>query len=528
MMTEQAPGFVDTISKSSAQLQGLAAPGSLAVLWTIATLRALAAAAFFFLFLTLYRASVRRDIHISLRNLLGPSALLMFVCALAQAWVVFALWRPPALGSLLLSTVLAGAAVFAGSRLALLLPRVIGLGNPEGTAAAALVREVQERRRAEEELRKLNASLEARILERMHDAAYLATLVASSDDPIIGRDLEGTILSWNAGAKRLFGYEEPEALGHNVRMIFAPGTEEAEFEKAVRRPGQGEVLREYQTLRRCKDATVIPVSLSVSPVRDPEGRLIGSMSVYRDLRVMISAEAELQRQRDELARSNADLEQFAYVASHDLKAPLRAIANLARWLADDLGAHLRPQDRENLGLMTQRVARMTRMLDDLLAYSRAGRGIDAGEPVALPELLQEVWDSLGSPLGFVLDAQGLPTVKVDSTPFRLLLLNLVSNAIKHHDKGRGRIKVSAAVAGGRLSLCVEDDGPGIAPRDRERVFQMFQTLRPRDEVEGTGIGLALVKKLVERRGGRAWLDDAPIRGCRAWIEWPLEEENAAP
>jgi signal transduction histidine kinase len=252
------------------------------------------------------------------------------------------------------------------------------------------------------------------------------------------------------------------------------------------------------------------------------------MSVYRDMRAMLSAEAELQRQRDELARSNADLEQFAYVASHDLKAPLRAISNLARWLTDDLGAHLRPQDRENLGLMTQRVSRMTRMLDDLLAYSRAGRIKDLGESVALADLVQEVWDSLGSPVGFLLDAQGLPAVSVDSTPVRLLLLNLMSNAIKHHDRGRGRIKVSAAVVDRRLNLCVEDDGPGIAPRDRERVFQMFQTLRPRDEVEGTGIGLALVKKLVERRGGRAWLEDAPQRGCQAWIEWPLDEEKTAP
>jgi signal transduction histidine kinase len=103
-------------------------------------------------------------------------------------------------------------------------------------------------------------------------------------------------------------------------------------------------------------------------------------------------------------------------------------------------------------------------------------------------------------------------------------MNLLSNAIKHHDRGRGRIKVSGSVEGETLTLCVEDDGPGIPPRDRERVFQMFQTLRPRDEVEGTGIGLALVKKLAERRGGRAWLDEAPQRGTRAWIEWPLDEE----
>jgi signal transduction histidine kinase len=241
-----------------------------------------------------------------------------------------------------------------------------------------------------------------------------------------------------------------------------------------------------------------------------------------------NAEAELQRQRDELARSNADLEQFAYVASHDLKAPLRAISNLARWLADDLGAHMRPQDRENLDLMLDRVARMNRMLDDLLSYSRAGRAKDLGEAVSLPVLLREVWDSLGSPQAFELDSVGLPDARVDSIPFRLLLLNLLGNAIKHHDRPSGHIKVRASVWQGRLALKVEDDGPGIPVRDRERVFQMFQTLKPRDEVEGSGIGLALVKKLVERRGGRAWLEDATTRGCRACVDWPLNEGRSAP
>jgi signal transduction histidine kinase len=259
---------------------------------------------------------------------------------------------------------------------------------------------------------------------------------------------------------------------------------------------------------------------------------IGSMILGRrfrffDRRSYASSEAELQRQRDELARSNADLEQFAYVASHDLKAPLRAISNLAHWLADDLRDHMGDQDRENLDLMLNRVNRMNRMLDDLLAYSRAGRDRDPGEPACLPDLLREVWDNLGAPQGFQLEVKALPEVSVDSTPFRLLLMNLLSNAVKHHDRGNGHIKVEAELTGGRLRLCVEDDGPGVPAADRERVFHMFQTLRPRDEVEGTGIGLALVKKLADRRGGRAWLEDAADRGCRACLEWPLAVDRRA-
>jgi len=265
------------------------------------------------------------------------------------------------------------------------------------------------------------------------------------------------------------------------------------------------------------------------PVRNGEGRVLGVCVTVVDLTDIKDAEAALRTSNEELERSNRDLEQFAYVASHDLKAPLRSIEVLVGWLTDDLAGYDQGDVQENLGLLKTRSARLNRLLDDLLTYSRAGRRVgDVGE-VDVAELVEEIWTLMGPPEGFELSIEGeMPVVTTFRAPLEQVFRNLMGNAIKHHPGPAARIAVGAEYQDDHVVFSVSDDGAGIAEEYRERIYQMFQTLQPRDEVEGSGMGLAIVSRLVEWQGGRIWHEQpASGAGTVFKFEWKAVNEAAA-
>jgi len=224
---------------------------------------------------------------------------------------------------------------------------------------------------------------------------------------------------------------------------------------------------------------------------------------------------------DELKRSNEELNNFAYVASHDLKSPLRGIDQLATWIEEDMGIHLVPEMQDHLRLMRSRVKRMERLLDDLLAYARAGRAGDELVTVNTRELVENIFDLSATNRPIKLQvAESMPVLCTPKSPLDLVFRNLIVNAIKHHDKPEGTIEVSARPIADGFEFTVKDDGPGIPPEHQQRVFGMFQTLKPRDEVEGSEIGLALVKKTVESIGGRVTLESDGKNGCTFRFTWP--------
>jgi PAS domain S-box-containing protein len=232
---------------------------------------------------------------------------------------------------------------------------------------------------------------------------------------------------------------------------------------------------------------------------------------------------ERQRLLAEVTRSNTDLEQFAYVASHDLKAPLRAIDSLASWLQEDLEPVLTAESRRHLALLRQRAGRMERLLDDLLTYARAGRTAAALAPVDIGMMVAEIFDLLNPPSGFVIQLPvPAPVFTTAATPLRQVITNLIANAVKHHDQPKGIIRVVVRDQGDFYDFAVEDDGPGIPSEFHERIFGMFQTLRPRDEIEGSGIGLALVKRIVTRYGGSVAVECRQPRGSVFRFRWPKE------
>ncbi|MBK1659327.1 ATP-binding protein [Paracraurococcus ruber] len=218
------------------------------------------------------------------------------------------------------------------------------------------------------------------------------------------------------------------------------------------------------------------------------------------------------RQR-ELERSNAALEEFAYAASHDLKAPLRAIGHLADWIAEDIGPAASATTAENLRMLQGRVLRLQSLLDGLLAYARAARqSYPEAEAVDVAALVRDIAATLGAPAGFTIAcAPGLPVLRTHLAPLQQVLSNLIVNAIMHHDRAEGRVEVAMRKQDDVAEFRIGDDGPGIPPRFQDRVFQIFQTLASRDAVEASGIGLAIVRKHVQAHGGSIWIESAPPR-----------------
>ena len=232
--------------------------------------------------------------------------------------------------------------------------------------------------------------------------------------------------------------------------------------------------------------------------------------------------SQIQRRQEELERSNRDLDQFAYVASHDLKAPLRAIATLAGWIEEDLESVITEESREQLQLMQNRVARMDGLIDGILQYSRVGRLETEGEEVDADEMLRELLEVLSPPKGMTVEiGPNMPVFVTKRLRLEQVFLNLISNAIKYHDHVEtGTLEIQVEDAGREFKFSVADDGPGIDPRHHDRVFLMFQTLAPRDKVESTGLGLSLVTKLVEEEGGRVWVESEVGQGATFFFTWP--------
>ena len=222
-----------------------------------------------------------------------------------------------------------------------------------------------------------------------------------------------------------------------------------------------------------------------------------------------------------LEKRNQELDQFVYVASHDLKAPLRAIANLAAWIEEDLDGQLPAENQEQLVLLRNRVNRMEGLINGLLEYSRVGRKEFPVEAVDTQQLVAEVIDSLDPPAGLTLTIpDDLPTFPTKGLLLQQVLANLISNAIKYVNRPDGHITLAWSEQGNAYQFSVSDNGPGIDPRYHDRIFAVFQVLQARDEMESTGIGLALVKKIVEGEGGTITVDSAPGVGATFKFTWP--------
>jgi len=350
----------------------------------------------------------------------------------------------------------------------------------------------------------------------------LARVMEASPTAVALIGADGRIERVNSHTERVFGYGSGALHGRSVedlvpvrfRSRHAGHRDQFRSRAGSRSMGAGPAL---WGLRH--DGTEFPLEIALNPIE-----LDGVSMVLAGI-VDITARRQLEQERDQqrrdLARSNADLEEFAYVASHDLKAPLRGIAHLVGWITEDLEAGASPETLEHLALLRGRVTRLQMLQDGLLAYSRVGRVHSAIEPVDTAEVVRDVIVLLAPRPGFVIGCEGpMPVLRTRRSPFHIVMENLIGNALKHHDRAEGRIVVSARQLDDLTEFRVSDDGPGIASRFHERVFVIFQTLASRDDIEASGIGLAIVKKKVEGHGGTIRIEsEPPERGTTFVFTW---------
>jgi two-component system, LuxR family, sensor kinase FixL len=355
----------------------------------------------------------------------------------------------------------------------------------------------------------------------------LKLILDSSLDAVVTIDERGKITGWNPHAESTFGWSRDEAVGELLADLIIPEPYRFAFNRGLehfRATGEGPLLRRRLELTAVrKGNATFPVELSVSPL------LVGGHCEFcafvRDISQRKAAEEQVRRYATELERSNRELNDFAYSASHDLRSPLRAVAQIAGWIAEDHGAELSEDVRNDLDLMQRRVQRMQNLLDDMLEYARVGRSDGDLSHVDCDQLVREIVETLPVTNGFSVRIAPMPTLLTHRSPLQQVLRNLIGNAIKHHDRPDGFVDVSGADHGDHIEFIVHDDGPGISQDYHEQIFRMFTTLKPRDAVEGSGMGLALVKKIVEGRGGTIQLESAVGRGATFRFTWPRSAEG---
>ena len=370
-------------------------------------------------------------------------------------------------------------------------------------------------RRQEHERRRAESAL-------AEQSARLAAVVETALDAIITIDERGIIDSFNPAAERLFGHAREEALGKNVSMLMPAPYREAHdgYLQHYAATGEKRVIgigREVVAQRR--DGSTFPIELAVSEMQVGGHRMFTGL--IHDISQRKETEERQARLISELESANGELKNFAYVVSHDLKAPLRAIGSLADWIATDQSEKLDADGKEHLRLLIQRVRRMDGLIDGILQYSRVGRVRETVAEVDLNQIVQEALALLAPPPHIRVEvAPGLPVVHSERTRMLQLFQNLLSNAIKYLDKPEGLIKIDCVAHDQDWEFSVSDNGVGIEPRHFKRIFQLFQTLVPKDRVESTGVGLALVKKIVELYGGRVWVESRPGAGSVFYFTLP--------
>lgn len=356
-------------------------------------------------------------------------------------------------------------------------------------------------------------------------------VLESAPDAIVIVDARGAIEFVNQQTERLFGYSRDELIGKPVEILmperYRTGhvSQRGGYMAAPRTRPMGVGL-ELFGLR--KDGTEFPVEISLSPIHTDDGMLV--TSIIRDVtdrrrveqQLRQTAEA-LEHQTAELLRSNAELQQFAYVASHDLQEPLRMVASYTQLLARRYQGKLDQDADEFIAYAVDGAKRMQALINDLLIYSRVGTQRREFERTDLGEVVDHVIADLALAIEeahATVTRGDLPTVLADSVQMGQLFQNLISNAIKFRGSADPDVRITAERDGDQWRLAVRDNGIGIAPEFSDRIFGIFQRLHTRTEYPGTGIGLAICKKIVERHGGQIWVESQPGEGATFYFTLP--------
>jgi PAS domain S-box-containing protein len=341
----------------------------------------------------------------------------------------------------------------------------------------------------------------------------LSAIVNSSDDAIVGKSCDGVITSWNPAAERLYGYSAREIIGQPMTLL-CPPDRIGEISEILARISRGEPVSHHETVRQRKDGTTFPVSVTVSPVRDREGRLIGASSIARDItrELQIRSHAQLTRRAADLQLANRNLERFTYSVAHDLRAPLRTMSGFSTALLEECRSVLSDECRVYAERIVAASEHMATVIDDLLRLSHVSQ-------VAME--LQR--DEPGRRAFFTIERPAL--AQADRVLIHGVLRELLENAWKFTStQEEASIEFGMTAAGESPAwFYVRDNGVGFDPRFTGQLFSQFQRLHPAGEFPGTGAGLATVRQIVERHGGQVRAEGAVGRG--ATFSFTLDAEE---
>jgi len=385
------------------------------------------------------------------------------------------------------------------------------LESAEGVLVTAAIRDITVRKAAE----KFVAQMESR---------YRGLLEAAPDAMVVVNQ-DGEIVLLNVQAEKQFGYRRHELVGQKVKNIIPEGFAERLIADGTRTAAEA-VAQQIGTgieLRgRRKHGSEFPIEIMLSPLESPEGILV--TAAIRDITERKESEQQLVKTVGELKRSNDELQQFAYVASHDLQEPLRMVASYTQLLAKRYKGRLDSEADEFIAYAVDGSNRMQGLIQDLLAYSRAGTNGKGLREVSTEKALKDALSNLRATIqesGALVTHDSLPAVTSDDTQLVQVFQNLVGNAIKYRSADVPHVHVSATKNGGKdWIFSVRDNGLGIEPQYFERIFVLFQRLHGREQFKGTGIGLTICKKIVERLGGRIWVESQPEKGSIFYFSLP--------
>lgn len=374
----------------------------------------------------------------------------------------------------------------------------------EGIFYSGIIRDITERKRTEGKLYEINAALE----NALEGISFL--------------DMQGRYLSVNRAYATIFGCNVNEMIGMEWQKTVHPNDLEREINAHKDMLRIGKVKFESRGFR--KDGSTFYQEVTIIKNIDKNGQLKGHYRFVRDVTERKMAEERQAQLLRELESVNRELNDFAYIVSHDLKAPLRAIGSLANWILADYADKFDEDGKEQMNLLLSRVKRMHDLIEGILQYSRVGRIREEKIEVNLNGLVPEIIDMIAPPENIEIKIENeLPTILCEKTRIQQVFQNLLSNAIKFMDKPKGEIKIGCIENNGCWRFSVTDNGPGIDEKHFTKIFQIFQTLSPRDEFESTGIGLSIVKKIIEMYGGEVWVESKVGYGSTFFFTLPKGE-----
>jgi PAS domain S-box-containing protein len=369
-------------------------------------------------------------------------------------------------------------------------------------------------------------------------------VVESSDDAIITKDLNGTITSWNKSAERLFGYVAEEVIGKPIIILIPPGRENEE-PNILERLRRGQRIDHYETIRRRKDGTLLDISLTVSPVKDDAGQVIGASKIARDITERKLMDLELHRVKEDLARAKqcleerveertaslkeaiAQMEEFSYSVSHDLRAPVRAMKAYSQAVLDDYGDRIDAKGRDYLDRIVRGSSRMERLIHDVLTYTRLARSDIQLQPVCFVKLITDIiqqYPNMQPPHAVITLQDPLHAVRAHEPSLVQAISNLLTNGIKFVPEGSTpKLQIWSEARNRNVRIWIKDNGIGIQPEYQNRIFGMFERGHQDKRYEGTGIGLAIVRKAVDKMNGKTGVESDGISGSSFWIELAAAE-----